>query len=310
MSTRSESPLNKAPSATEPLLTEELPLDFAKETRREEFEQHVEHEAKKAPPFKPEAFQKGTEKALNRQQARAWDFSQPAATRSASCEAATEADAGQGMSTLRVARTFALSHEELAKSRFYGMGFLLVVLAGLSLFLFDAIPEGVSRWQLPHYLIAQTKPEVQIYWSAIDKNQPIKIDAELMDVPDTAQSQDGQRVREGRIKEPGKDVNKAQTQTEPLTSSAQDGFVIQVLATTQQEGAQEALEAMAQLGYPVQLVQIKKTSTVLWRVRLGVFTQEAQALAAQKQLDALRIEHMPVQRVDRAQVLVQLGDKN
>lgn len=236
-----------------------------------------------------------------------------------------------------ILQPFVLTQEEIARSRFYGMGFLLFVLAMIGLFVFDPIPSGISGQQIANYVIEQSKKDVKIYWSATDDRQPIVVDSSLAHaVGVQGQESQGYLVNslvsgiavnqvKDTVKKDVENTNSsviieksvtqareaiAQSNEVKAPAATSNGYVIQVLATTQEAGAREALKRMAKLGWPVQLVRVQKTSTVLWRVRLGEFAKREDAQQVDRMLTERGISHMPIQRMDNATVVERLGVKN
>ena len=97
----------------------------------------------------------------------------------------------------------------------------------------------------------------------------------------------------------GTDETKALPVPESESASAvadEEGTLfIQVLATSSERGAMREMAKYQAIGIPVYAVKVQKKSATLWRVRLGLFKNKADAEKVVQYLNAQKISHMPIQ---------------
>lgn len=73
--------------------------------------------------------------------------------------------------------------------------------------------------------------------------------------------------------------------------AAKSLWQVQVLATSNAQGARRAMLDYKSRGFPVYVLQSSRVSTVLYRVRLGPYASQAEAGKAAGRLDALGFKH-------------------
>lgn len=84
-------------------------------------------------------------------------------------------------------------------------------------------------------------------------------------------------------------------QESPALKTNESHYFIQVLATSSEPGAMREMARYQAAGVPVYSVKVQKKSATIWRVRLGPFKTKLDADKLSHQLDAQKVQHMPVQ---------------